>query len=212
MNSWSRMSRKAISLFELSACRRGVIRMRRSSANGNVSSSSAGLMGSATMPDVAEPLGDGADDLSALALLDDDVDVRMSGEEHGQSRRQKFDRCNRVRKHVYMASQPFGKIVQLAAHLLQVLYDDPRVTLKRRSRWSKVNAPPLPLKEWNAEGALHGGDPLARRRQGHVRSTRPMRDALGLRDMEKQPQIGQIEPNRHLWMAAVSLRRRLRHT
>jgi hypothetical protein len=130
--------------------------------------------------------------------LEVDVDIGMGRQEYCQSRREKFYRCNGIRKNVNMASQPFCEIVQLTAHLLQVLHHNPRVTLKRRSRWSEVNAPPLPLKQRNAERVLHGVDPLARRRQSHVRSTGPMRDARGLGDMQKQSQIGQIEPNRHL--------------
>lgn len=84
-----------------------------------------------------------------------------------------------------MTSQPFCEIVQLPTHVLQLLHHDPRVTFKRRSRWSEINAPPLPLKQRNAERVFHGMDSLARRRQGHVRSTSPMRDARSLSDMHE---------------------------
>lgn len=61
------------------------------------------------------------------------------------------------------------------------------MTLKRRSGWGELDTPPLPLKQRNAKRGFHGVDPLARRRQGHVCSTRPTRDALGLRDLQEQP-------------------------
>ena len=135
--------------------------------------------------DVGKALGDGTYDLSALELLEVDVDIGMGRQEHCQSGREKFYCRNGIRKDVDMASQPFCEIVQLTTHFLQLLHHDPRVTLKRRSRWSEVNATPLPLKQRNAERVLHGVDSLARRRQGHVRSTGPMRDARSLSDMQE---------------------------
>ena len=144
--------------------------------------------------DVGAALGDGTYDLSALALIEVDVEIGMGRQEHCQNGRKKFYCCYGIRKNVDMASQPFCEIVQLAAHLLQLLHDHPRVTLKRRSRWSELDAAPLPFKQRNAERVFHVVDPLARRRQGHVRSARPMRNAPRLRDMQEQSQISEVKP------------------
>jgi hypothetical protein len=135
--------------------------------------------------DIGEAFGDRTYDLSALALFEVDVDIGMGRQENGQKRWKKFYCCDGIRKNVDMTSQPFCEIVQLAAHFLQMLHHDARMALKRRSRWGDLDAPPLSLKQRNAERVFHGVDPLARRRQSHVHATRSMRDASGLRDMQE---------------------------
>jgi len=80
-------------------------------------------------------------------------------------------------------------VTQLAAHLLQLLRDDPRMMDQRRSYRREPNASPLPLQQWSAERLLHGTDPLAGRCQSHVRARRPMRDAGSFGDVEEQSEV-----------------------
>jgi len=96
---------------------------------------------------IGESLCDRAHDLPALALLQVDVDVRMGRQEGSQSRGKKFHHPNGIRQEVDVRSQPFCVLVQLAAHLVQLLRDNPRMMHERRSCRSELNAAPLSFKQ-----------------------------------------------------------------
>ena len=96
-----------------------------------------------------------------------------------------------------MSPQAFAEIGQLAAHLLQLLRDDPRVMQEHSSCCGELNPPALPFQERSAKRIFHGADTLTRRRQCHVRASGPVRDAASFGDVHEQSQVGQIEPYGH---------------
>src|SRR5262245_38837490 len=76
--------------------------------------------------DIAAPRSDCSNNLAASVMLKVDVDIRMGREKGRQGYGEKFHRAD-IRQQAHMSRQPLPEIVQVAAHLLQLLRDNPRV-------------------------------------------------------------------------------------
>src|SRR5947209_13536668 len=81
--------------------------------------------------DLGDTFGDRPDDFSAVALLEIDIDIGVCCKEEGQSGWEKLHGRDRIGENTDMASQPLSKVVEVPAHLLQVLHHDSSVALKR---------------------------------------------------------------------------------
>jgi len=84
-----------------------------------------------------------------------------------------------------MPLHTLAEIVEITTHSLQLLRDKPRVMQKHCSCRSDPHPPAVPFQERSIESIFHGTDTLTRRRQGHVRAGRPMRDATGFGNMHE---------------------------
>jgi len=92
----------------------------------------AWINGLSNNADIAATRGDCSQYLAASVMLKIDVDVRMAGEKGGQRNREKFHRAD-IRQQAHMSPQSSAEIVQVAAHLFQLLRDNPRVMQEHRS-------------------------------------------------------------------------------
>src|SRR5262245_57859109 len=70
--------------------------------------------------DIAAAGGDRSNNFPTPVVLKVDVDIRMGREKGRQGCRQRFHRAD-IRQQAHMSPQPRPEIVQVAAHLLQLL-------------------------------------------------------------------------------------------
>lgn len=90
--------------------------------------------------DIAAARRDCSNNLAASVMLKADVDIRMGREKGRERYRQKFHRAD-IRQQAHMSRQPITEIVEVAAHLLELLRDNPRVVQEHCSCRSEPNPP-----------------------------------------------------------------------
>lgn len=117
----------------------------------------------------------------------------MAREEAAQQRRQELARRGSVGEKAHPAAQPLGELREVAAHLFELLRDEPGVMDQRQSGGRRCDAAALALEQRHAQRLLHVADALARRSEGEATARRAMGDAGRLGDIQDQLQVDQVE-------------------
>jgi hypothetical protein len=153
--------------------------------------------------DVGEPGCNRGDDLLTGLLLEVHIDSRVSRQEASQ-RLGQVGQSRSIRQHTYVAAKPLRVLPQIAAHLLELTQYDPCVVCESLSGRCRAHAAGVPVEQWHAARLLHATDPRAcgGKRQGS--SLCPMCDAFSLHNVEKQPQVRQVEAHRSILEKGVT--------
>jgi hypothetical protein len=84
-------------------------------------------------------------------------------------------------------------IAGCAARPLDLLDDQARVLEQALTRWRKGDAAAIAYQQHHPKGVLHAANAGTGRREREVRAFGPVRDALRLGDVKKEPEIHQIK-------------------
>jgi hypothetical protein len=103
-----------------------------------------------------------------------------------------------------LCPQSFRVIVQFSTHVLELLHDKAGMMKERRSRRRQLDASPPSQQERRAKIDLHVADSLAGGSQSHVRAKGPAGDVQGVRHVQEQAKVSEIESLSHR-MGAFSL-------
>jgi AcrR family transcriptional regulator len=114
---------------------------------------------------------------------------QVCGERVGQV----FAQRRRIAQQPDVPAQPLAVLLQLAAHLIDLLQHRACVMLERMAGIGRLHARLRPVQQRYAQFVLHAADALARGLQRDVGPLGAARDRAGLADVPKEPQVGQIE-------------------
>ena len=147
-------------------------------------------------PDVADALGDEADDLVAQALLEVDAHLRMAGEESAQRLGQEFGQRIGVRENPDLAGKPAREGAEVLAQALRLGEDLAGMLEERASGGSRHDPLPGAHEEGRPERLLHVADAGARGRKREICALGAVRDRAGIDHMAEQGKVDQVELHR----------------
>ncbi|MCY1505321.1 hypothetical protein D9M68_395310 [compost metagenome] len=143
--------------------------------------------------DVAQAAAQGLHGVGAGALLEVDRDARMLGQEAAQHLGQVLGERRGAAHEAHVALEALAVLAELAAQPLHLLQHDARVVQQRASGLGGAHALRVTREQGRAERVFHAAHALAGRGQRHVRAAGAGREAAGFDDVEKEPQVGQVE-------------------
>ncbi len=117
----------------------------------------------------------------------------MGGEEIAERLRQEFGQRIGIGQEANLPLDAFGILRELAVHALCLLQQHARVMNEGAARRRRLHTLALAVQQGRAERRLHIADARARSGDGEMHALGAMRDAARFDDIEKQPQIAEIE-------------------
>ena len=155
--------------------------------------SRAGIDRAGDDPDVADALGDQADDLVGEPLLQVDADMRVRGEERAQRLGQELGQRIGVGQHPHLAGEPARIGAEVLAQAFGLRQDGAGMLQQGAAGLGRRDALAAADQQRRAERLLHVADAGAGRRQRQMRAFRAMGDAARLDDVAEQAQVGEVE-------------------
>ena len=120
----------------------------------------------------------------------------MGGKKGAERLGQEFGQRIGIGQQPHLPADALGILREVAMHALGLLQQDAGVLDQGAPGRGRLYALPLAVQQRGAERGLHVADARARRGDREMHPLGAMGDAAGLDDVQKQPQIGEIEAHR----------------